>query len=137
MAGHTTEVAKYLSQEWIDELDRAARASDLVHTAAPDLVFVVEHEVTGGPDGPVRYHIAFDRGAVRLHLGPAERADACFTEDFETAVAVSSGSINAQSAFMTGRLRVRGDMEKLIAAQPAIEALDRAVEAARARTTYA
>ena len=48
-----------------------------------------------------------------------------------------SGEINAQSAFMTGRLRVRGDMEKLIAAQPAIEALDKALEGARARTTYA
>ena len=38
---------------------------------------------------------------------------------------------------MTGRLRVRGDMEKLIAAQPAFTALDAALEEARARTTYA
>jgi putative sterol carrier protein len=137
MAGHTTEVAKYLSQEWIDDLDRAARTSDLVRAAAPDLVFVVQHEVTGTPEGIVRYHIEFQRGTARLHAGEAESADACFTEDHATAVAVSSGEINAQSAFMTGRLRVRGDMEKLIAAQPAIEALDKALEGARARTTYA
>lgn len=130
-------MAKYLSQEWIEDLDRAAQASELVRAAAPDLDFVVEHEVTGGPGGTVRYHIVFERGSARLRAGPAERADACFTEDHATAVAVSSGEINAQSAFMTGRLRVRGDMDKLIAAQPAIEALDRALEAARARTTYA
>jgi len=137
MAGHTTDVAKYLSPEWIDELDRAAQASDLVRAAAPDLVFVVEHEVTGLPEGTVRYHIAFDRGSARLRSGGAPDPDACFTEDVETAVAVSSGAINAQSAFMSGRLRVRGDMDKLIAAQAAIEALDVALEEPRARTTYA
>ena len=71
MAGHTTDVAKYLSPEWIDELDRAAQASDLVRAAAPDLVFVVEHEVTGLPEGTVRYHIAFDRGSARLRPGAA------------------------------------------------------------------
>ena len=133
-------MAKYLSQEWIDDLDRAAQASDLVRAAAPDLVFVVEHEVTdvaGVAGTTVRYHIAFDRGIARLHAGGAPNADACFTEDHATAVAVSSGEINAQSAFISGRLRVRGDMDKLIAAQPAIEALDRALESARARTTYA
>ena len=121
----------------MDELDRAAQASDLVRAAAPDLVFVVEHEVTGLPEGTVRYHITFDRGSARLRSGGAPDADACFTEDVETAVAVSSGAINAQSAFMSGRLRVRGDMDKLIVAQPAIEALDVALEEPRARTTYA
>ena len=130
-------MAKYLSREWIDELDRAAQATDLVQAAAPDLVFVIEHEVTGLPQGTVRYHIVFDRGTARLCAGAAALADACVTEDHETAVAVSSGAINAQSAFMSGRLRVRGDMEKLIAAQPAIEALDAALERARASTTYA
>ena len=38
---------------------------------------------------------------------------------------------------MAGRLRVSGDMDKLIAAQPAFAALDAALEDARARTTYA
>jgi putative sterol carrier protein len=50
---------------------------------------------------------------------------------------VSSGAINAQRAFMSGRLRIRGDMDKLIAAQRAIEALDVALQGPRARTTYA
>ncbi|HTN78986.1 MAG TPA: SCP2 sterol-binding domain-containing protein [Acidimicrobiales bacterium] len=130
-------MAKYLSPEWIEELDRAARGSDLVRAAAPDLVFVIEHEVTGLPDGPLRYYIVFDRGTARLRAGSAPHADACVIEDHETAVAVSSGAINAQSAFMSGRLRVRGDMERLIAAQPAIEALDAALEPTRASTTYA
>jgi hypothetical protein len=38
---------------------------------------------------------------------------------------------------MSGRLRVSGDMDKLMAAQPAFVALDTALEEARARTTYA
>jgi putative sterol carrier protein len=130
-------MAKYLSLEWIEDLDRAAQATDLVRLAAPELVFVVEHEVTDTPDGTVRYHIEFDRGVARLRPGSAAHADACFTEDHATAIAVSSGEINAQSAVMTGRLRVRGDMERLIAAQPAFTALDAALDEARARTTYA
>ncbi len=137
MAGHTTDVAKYLTPEWVADLDRAAQASEAIRAAAPELVFVAEHAVTGLPVGTVRYHIEFDHGVARLRFGPAERADASFTEDHETAVAVSTGAINAQSAFMSGRLRVSGDMDKLMAAQPAFVALDAALEDARARTTYA
>ena len=138
MAGHTTEVAKYLSQEWLDDLDRAAQATDLVRAVAPDLVFVVEHEVTEAPGGhrPLSHRVRSGHGAAatRARRRVLMRAS---PRIMRTAVAVSSGEINAQSAFMTGRLRVRGDMEKLIAAQPAIEALDKALEDARARTTYA
>ncbi len=137
MAGHTTDVAKYLTPEWVDDLDRAAQASEAIRAAAPDLVLVVEHVVTGAPEGTVRYYIEFDHGATRLRFGRAPRADASFTEDHETAVAVSRGAINAQSAFMSGRLRVTGDMDKLMAAQPAFVALDAALDDARARTTYA
>lgn len=130
-------MAKYLTREWVDDLDRAAQVSDAVRAAAPDLVLVVEHVVTGLPEGTVRYHVEFDRGVARLRYGPAVSADASFTEDHETAVAVSSGAVNAQSAFISGRLRVSGDMDKLMAAQPAFAALDSALEDARARTTYA
>ena len=130
-------MAKYLTPEWVDDLDRAAQASEAIRAAAPDLVFVVEHVVTGLPEGTVRYYIEFDHGAARLRFGPAPRPDASFTEDHETAVAVGTGAINAQSAFMSGRLRVGGDMDKLMAAQPAFVALDAALEDARARTTYA
>ena len=120
-------MAKYLTPEWVDDLDRAAQASDAIRVAAPDLVLVVEHAVTGLAEGTVRYHIEFDHGVARLRFGPAVRADASFTEDHETAVAVSTGAINAQSAFMAGRLRVSGDMDKLMAAQPAFAALDAAL----------
>ena len=100
MAGHTTDVAKYLTPEWVADLDRAAQASAAIRAAAPDLVFVAEHAVTGLPMGTVRYHIEFDHGVARLRFGPAERADASFTQDHETAVAVSTGAINAQEHVM-------------------------------------
>ena len=66
MAGHTTEVAKYLSQEWLDDLDRAAEATDLVRAVAPDLVFVVEHEVTEAPEGdrPLSHRVRSGDGAA-------------------------------------------------------------------------
>ena len=69
-----------------------------------DLVFVVEHEVTEGPEGIVRYHIASIGGRRGCTPGPAARLMRA-SPGHATAVAVGSGEINAQSAFMTGRLR--------------------------------
>ena len=63
--------------------------------------------------------------------GPRRVLTLSFTEDHETAVAVSTGAMNAQSAFMSGRLRVSGDMDKLMAAQPALR---RTRRGARGRT---
>ena len=44
--------------------------------------------------------------------------------DRASAVAVATGTLNAQQAFITGRIRLTGDQQKLVASTPVFVALD-------------
>jgi hypothetical protein len=59
-----------------------------------------------------------------------------FVQDWDTAVAVATSTLNAQEAFITGRVRLAGDQELLLASTPLFAALDRVFSAVRATTTY-
>ena len=48
----------------------------------------------------------------------ASDPDATITNDYETAMAISKGELNTQMAFMTGKLKVSGNMAKLMMNQP-------------------
>jgi putative sterol carrier protein len=45
------------------------------------------------------------------------------TQDYETAAALSRAELNAQAAFMQGKLKVQGNMGKLLQNQSALDAL--------------
>ena len=66
------------------------------------------------PDGDAAYHVTIDNGTVRIASGEANDATVTFTQDGATATAVSRGELSAQGAFMTGLIRIRGDLPKLI-----------------------
>lgn len=129
-------MARYLSPEWIDELDRAASTSASLRAAAADVSLVVQQEVTGGPGGDVAWHVVLDHGDVAVRPGPAAEADVTFRQDLATAVAISRGEMAAQAAFMVGRLRVGGDGAGLIRHQRALAGIDDVFAAVRAGTEW-
>ena len=45
-------------------------------------------------------------------------------ESWETAVAVATGTLNAQEAFVSGHIRLHGDQQRLLDSQPLFGALD-------------
>ena len=51
-------------------------------------------------------------------------------------MAVATGELNAQEAFMDGRIRLSGDQQKLLDSQPVFRALDGVFTTVRARTEY-
>ena len=109
------------SSEWVDALIGALNAS-------PDelrgVEVTIQQVVTGAPAGEVRYWTAFKEGTVEGAVGDApSRADVTITQDFETARALSAGELNPQGAFMQGKLKVTGNMGKLLQHQDAIQAL--------------
>ena len=53
-----------------------------------------------------------------------------------TAVAVATGELNAQEAFVNGRIRLFGDQQALLDAQPVFGALDAVFVDVRERTRY-
>jgi len=66
-----------------------------------------------GFDGTAKFVIE-DEGAIMLDDAGArpgdEAAEVTMTADTDTFRAILDGSLNATSAFMTGRLRIEGDM---------------------------
>ena len=58
-------------------------------------------------------------------------------QDWETAVAVATGDLNAQAAFVNGHIRLFGDQQRLLDAQPVFGALDAVFNDVRQRTEYA
>ena len=137
LRGRCPTTVRYLSLEWIDELSRAVAASAAMASAASD------HEIGAHP-GRVR------RPRGRRHLPPpgrrrpgplrrrrgraGARADGAV---WDTAVAVATGELNAQEAFVNGHIRLYGDQQRLLDAQPVFGALDAVFTDVRERTEYA
>jgi putative sterol carrier protein len=127
---------RYLSLEWIDALSTEVAASDELRAAAGAQSIGVTQSVRAGPEGDVVYHLQVADGQVSFGAGGAWPEDVRMEQDWVTAVAVATGELNAQEAFLTGRVRLSGDQQKLIAAQPIFAALDVVFGSVRARTEY-
>jgi putative sterol carrier protein len=127
---------RYLSLQWITELSREVADSEQLAGLATTHSIGVTQVVTDGPDGTVTYHLAVRNGEVRFGAGPADPEDVRMEQDWDTAVAVATGELNAQEAFIGGRIRLTGNQQLLLESQPVFGALDLVFTTVRARTVY-
>ena len=116
-------MAKFLSQEWADEVRTALNNSDDVRSAIKGVELCIQQVVTGAPDGEVKYWTKFDDGKVDGGVGEAPDPDVTISQDYDTAVSMNKGELNAQAAFMQGKLKVTGNMGKLLQNQGAMQSL--------------
>ena len=128
-------MAEFLSREWLVELDAAARASDRLAALAPDTTFVVEQRVTRGPRGDVIYQLVVDRDGGRVETGSSCPPDIVLLTDYETGLALHRGDVNAQAAIASGRLKLRGEIDRLLGRAETLRALDDVFASVRAHTT--
>lgn len=127
---------RYLSLDWIDALTNAvAHSAELADVAREHTVGFTQI-VLGGPEGDVTYHLQIENGRATFGAGPADPEDVRFEQDWETAVAVATHVLNAQQAFITGRIRLTGDSQKLMDSTPVFSALDAVFTSVRAFTDY-
>jgi putative sterol carrier protein len=129
-------VPRYLTPEWLDAAQRAVEADETLARATTDVRISVQQVVTGGPDGDAAYHVLIDDGTVRVVKGEAGDATVTFVQDWQTASAIGRGELSAQGAFMSGRIRVRGDLPKLVECADVFSEVDDVFAGLRAQTTY-
>ncbi len=100
-------MSKWLSQEWFDETAAvAAKGPSLAAVSAR-----IQVDVTGGPDGDVRYHRVLEDGRLTAGgPGPAEEPDVSLTLRWGDAASVLRGELDPNVAFMQGRMKVVGSM---------------------------
>jgi len=129
-------VVRYLSLDWLDALTQEVAASDALREAADGRELGVTQVVSGGPEEEVTYHLQVRGGEAGLGTGPADPEDVRFVQDWDTAVGVATGALNAQEALIGGRILLTGDQQKLVESQPVFRALDVVFAAVRKHTEY-
>ncbi len=98
----------YLSAEWF------AAANQLLaeHTpVASELCLAVS--VTGGPAGNCDYRMVLGPDVVGYQTDDSTAAVTMHLT-WEQAVAIAQGNVNAQQAFLTGELRLDGDVTHIL-----------------------
>lgn len=127
---------RYLSLEWLDALTAEVAANQTLQQLAREHTIGVTQVVTGGPEGDVTYHLQVGDGRARFGPGAALPEDVRMEQSWETAVGVATGSLNAQEAFIKGRILLTGNQQTLMEAQPVFGALDAVFARVRERTEY-
>jgi putative sterol carrier protein len=103
-------LAKFLTQEWLDETTTTVNADEEFTSAIASVELTLQFEVPDAPEGTEgTYYFAIKDGRLEAGAGPGESPDATLINDYETAVAISKGELNAQMAFMTGKMKVGPD----------------------------
>ena len=132
----------FLSDEWIAEARKIrAEMSESVPDAgaAPPAAAVRMNQVIPDVpfgDGKLDAHLDTSSGTLEMETGHLDEPDVTVTLDYATAKAIFvDGTLEAgMKAFMDGKVRVQGDMAKLISALQQLAPPDpSAVDQAQAR----
>ena len=109
---------QFLSDEWFEVVEKLVEEHGA--DAPPQANVVVNLVITETPFGDERkMHMGARDGKGEWGVGHTADADVTLTTDYATAKQVfASGDPNAgMQAFMQGKVRVQGDMAKLMASQ--------------------
>jgi len=110
----------FLSDQWLVEVRRIVDEHRIEVPDSTDLTMnLVVTETPFGEDR--RIHIAMERGTADWSSGHQDGADLTLTTDYVTAreVFITGDPQAALAAFMAGKVKVQGDLTKLMAAQAA------------------
>jgi SCP-2 sterol transfer family len=105
----------FLSDDWFDAVDGLRDEMPEPPAAIKDLKLNIV--VAGGPDGDREIHMA----AGQFERGLTEGAPTKLTVPYDVAKAmfIDGNQATAMQAFMSGQIKVEGDMTKLMAMQSA------------------
>jgi putative sterol carrier protein len=115
-------VPKFLSEAWVTQA-RAIQEEFKGKTQAPPAQARINLTITEVPadvqDGPIEARIDTTDGAAELDLGHHESADASISLEYDTAKAflVEGNPQVVMQAVMSGKVRISGDMTKVLALQ--------------------
>jgi putative sterol carrier protein len=126
----------FLSTEWMDAAKRIR--DEMPHPEVPSVgLMKMNLVVTGSPfeGGDVKAHVDTSDGEIVVEHGHLDGPDLTVTVEYETAKAlfVDLDVTAAMQAFMAGKVKVQGDITKLMAmGAPTAEPDDEAVAIAKA-----
>ncbi len=108
----------FLSDEWMEAANAALQESAGFQSSIAGKNLGVQFVVSDGADGgQLDYYMSIADGAATLAKGELEGADVTVTSNYETAAGIAKGDLNTQMAFMTGKIKVGGNLAVLMTHQ--------------------
>lgn len=121
---------KFQSEEWAKEVTNALQSNDTVINAAKGQTVAIQFVTTDAPSGgEVKTYLKIADGVPEVGLGDVDNPEATINQNYETAVAIDKGELNSQNAFMQGKLKIQGNIMKLMQLQGFIQAVGPATQA--------
>jgi putative sterol carrier protein len=117
---------KFLSEEWAEEVTKAINSNEAFQQAAGSQAAKVQ-QIVATPEGEKRYFFSLEGGRAQVSVGEIEGPDATISQDYETAMALAKSELSGTAAFMSGKVRVSGDLMKLMAMQGVFSTLPKAI----------
>jgi len=114
-------VSQFLSEEWARDVTAALNIHEGFKNAIGAADLAIQFETEDGPDGNVNYFLKSSGGTSNMAIGDLEDADVTVKQSYDTATAIAKGDLNTQTAFMTGKLKVSGNLAKLMMHQSAVQ----------------
>jgi len=113
---------KFLSDGWAQALKAELNQSEAFRQAAAGQKASIQQVITGA-DGETHYWITIDDGTIDLGTGDIDGEDATITQSYDTAAALAKGDLSPVTAFMTGKLKIAGNMGMILGLQGALAQL--------------
>jgi putative sterol carrier protein len=119
---------KFLSTEWAEAVKARLNENDGFRQAAGDQKATIQQIITS-IEGNTHYWIEIAEGTIDMGVGDADGPDATITQSYETAVKLATSELSVVTAFMTGKVKVAGNMGLLMTLQGALSQLPAAMQA--------
>ena len=119
---------KFLSTEWADAVKAELNANETFRSAATQKA-TIQQVITSDGEADTHYWIEIADGAIDMGVGDVGAPDATITQSYATAVKLAKSELSVVTAFMTGKVKVAGNMGLLMALQGALSQLPAAMQA--------
>jgi putative sterol carrier protein len=111
---------QFLSEGHLAAATDALNANDDFVGSIANIDMGIQFQVSDAPEGDIDYYLTVGDGSAAMMLGKLENPDVVISSTHETALALFRGDLNTQMAFMTGKIKVAGNMAVLMMNQAVI-----------------
>ncbi|MDQ4148776.1 MAG: SCP2 sterol-binding domain-containing protein [Actinomycetota bacterium] len=115
---------KFQSDEYFEEVNSALTSNEEVIKAAKGHNVAVQVVTSDMPEvGEKKTYFKIVDGTPEAGTGEIADPDATISQNYATAVALDKGELNPQTAFMEGKIKIKGNLMKMLSLQKFMQTL--------------